>query len=375
MSDSQRLHASLLSVLQPSLMQEDFRHVDTLAWAMTGVLMQQTVSLPAWAVIVPDQSEAKARELRFRRWLQNPKLDAQSWYTPFITEALTDWKKSTVHIALDATSVNNRLVIVRTALIYRQRAVPLAWRVFQRQSVRLAFEHYAPVLRYTATLLPPDATVILLGDRGFRDIQLMQLARELKWHFRLRLAENEYFSTAQQDLAPLNSLPLTPTQPRFLHNVRLTQQSYGPVHLALMWEGDPTHDPWRLASDQRTSPQTLIDYALRMGIEFGFLDDKSAGFQLEDSELLRASQLNRLLTILALGALWLLSLGTDVVDSQQRKLVDTHWTRGLSYLQLGWRWLDYCLARDAPLPLKFHLEPTPDPEPVRPLRLNTAVPK
>ena len=96
MSDSQRLHASLLSVLQPSLMHEDFRNVDTLAWAMTGVLMQKTVSLPAWAVIVPDQSEAKARELRFRRWLQNPKLDAQSWYTPFITEALTDWKKSTV---------------------------------------------------------------------------------------------------------------------------------------------------------------------------------------------------------------------------------------------------------------------------------------
>jgi hypothetical protein len=367
MSDSQRLHASLLSVLQPSLMQEDFRNVDTLAWAMTGVLMQKTVNLPAWAVIVPDQSEAKVREVRFRRWLQNPKLDAQSWYTPFITGALTDWKKSTVHIALDATRVNNRLVIVRTALIYRQRAVPLAWRVFQRQSVMLAFEHYAPVLRYTATLLPPGATVILLGDRGFRDIQLMQLARELKWHFRLRLAENEYFSTVQQGLAPLNSLPLTPAQPRFLHNVCLTQQSYGPVHWALMWDGDPTHDPWRLASDQRTGPQTLIDYALRMGIEFGFLDDKSAGFQLEDSELLRASQLNRLLTILALCSLWLLSLGTDVVDSQQRKLVDTHWTRGLSYLQLGWRWLDYCLARDAPLPLKFHLEPTPDPEPVRPL--------
>jgi hypothetical protein len=202
MSDSQRLHASLLSVLQPSLMQEDFRNVDTLAWAMTGVLMQKTVNLPAWAVIVPDQSEAKAREVRFRRWLQNPKLDAQSWYTPFITGALTDWKKSTVHIALDATRVNNRLVIVRTALIYRQRAVPLAWRVFQRQSVMLAFEHYAPVLRYTATLLPPDATVILLGDRGFRDIQLMQLARELKWHFRLRLAENEYFSTAPIDHRP-----------------------------------------------------------------------------------------------------------------------------------------------------------------------------
>jgi hypothetical protein len=101
-----------------------------------------------------------------------------------------------------------------------------------------------------------------------------------------------------------------------------------------------------------------------MGIEFGFLDDKSAGFQLEDTELLLAGRLNRLLSILALCSLWLLSIGTYVVDTEQRQLVDTHWTRGLSYLQLGWRWLDYCLARDAPLPLMFHLEPTPNPEPV-----------
>jgi hypothetical protein len=145
--------------------------------------------------------------------------------------------------------------------------------------------------------------------------------------------------------------------------------------LALLWDGDPAHEPWRIASDQRTGPQTLTDYALRMGSESGFLDDKSAGFQLEDTELLRASRLNRLLTILALCSLGLLSIGTAVVDAQQRKLVDTHWTRGLSYLQLGWHWLDYCLARDAPLPFTFHLEPTPDPEPVEPQGYNAPAPK
>lgn len=366
MSDSQRLHTSLLSMLEPSLAQEDFRNVDTLAWAMTGILLQKTVNLPAWATIVPDSSDAKARELRFRRWLQNAKLNVQSLYAPFITGALKDWKKQTCYVALDATSVDNRLVIIRTALIYRQRAVPLAWRVFQRKSVMIAFEHYAEVVRYTATLFPVGTTIVLLGDRGFRDIRLMQLARELKWHFRLRLAENEYFSASQRGLAQLNSMPLTPTQPRFLQNIRLTQQNYGPVHLALIWDGDPAHEPWRLASDQHTKQQTLMEYALRMGIEFGFLDDKSAGFQLEDTELLRAGRLNHLLIVLALCSLCLLSIGTYVVDTGQRKLVDTHWTRGLSYLQLGWRWLDYCLARDAPLPLMFHLKSAPDPEPAAP---------
>jgi len=59
----------------------------------------------------------------------------------------------------------------------------------------------------------------------------------------------------------------------------------------------------------------MFCYARLMGIEFGFLDDKSAGFQLEDTELLRASRVNRLLTILALCSLGLLSIGTYVVST------------------------------------------------------------
>jgi len=101
-----------------------------------------------------------------------------------------------------------------------------------------------------------------------------------------------------------------------------------------------------------------------MGIELGFLDDKSAGFQLDDSELLMPMRLDRLLLVMALSSLYLVSVGTSVLVREQRRLVDTHWQRGLSYLQLGWRWLEYCLACEAPLPLAFHLDPTPDPEPV-----------
>lgn len=101
-----------------------------------------------------------------------------------------------------------------------------------------------------------------------------------------------------------------------------------------------------------------------MGIDFGFLDDKSAGFQLEDTELLSPSRLNRLLLLMALCDLHLVSVGTHVVASGQRRLVDSHWHRGLSYLQLGWRWLDYSLAGDAPLSMTFRLDPAPDPEPI-----------
>jgi len=364
MSDSRRLHMSFLRTLQPKLADEDFRNLDTLAWAVTGVLLQKTISLSAWASVLPDDTDASAREQRFRRWLKNSKIDVRHFYQPFITRALADWVDHTMYVALDTTSMDNRLVIARTAIIYRGRAIPLAWQVYERKSVMLAFDQYAGLVQYTAQLLPPGVKVIALGDRGFRDIRLMALLRQLKWHFRLRLAEDEYVWSNQHQSARLDSWKLLPFQPRFLQQVRLTQQQYGPVNLALVWDGDPDHDPWRIATDQSANLQTLTDYALRMGIEFGFLGDKSAGFQLEDTGLLSPRRLNRLLLIVALCRLYLASLGTHVVATDQRRLVDSHWQRRLSYFQLGWRWLDYSLACDAPLPTMFYLDPAPDPEPV-----------
>jgi hypothetical protein len=364
MSDSRRLHMSFLRTLQPELADEDFRNLDTLAWAITGVLLQKTISLPAWVSVLPDDAEASAREQRFRRWLKNSKINVRHFYQPFIMRALTDWVDHTMYVGLDTTSIANRLVIAQTAAIYRGRAVPLAWQVYERKSVMLAFDQYADLVQYTAQLIPHGVTVIALGDRGFRDIRLMALLRQLQWHFRLRLAEDEHVWSNQHQSARLDSWKLLPFQPRFLQQVRLTQQQYGPVNLALAWDGDPDHDPWRIATDQPANLRTLTDYALRMGIEFGFLDDKSGGLQLDDTELLSPRRLDRLLLILALCRLYLVSLGTHIVATDQRRLVDSHWQRRLSYFQLGWRWLDYSLACDAPLPIIFYLDPAPDPEPV-----------
>jgi hypothetical protein len=375
MSDSQHLYTSVLNALQSELADEDLRNLKTMAWAITGVLLQKTISVPLWATRVPDEAAALARERRFRRWLNNALVQTRRYYSPFIRQALALWEGHTLYVGLDTTSVNNCLVIARTSVIYRGRAVPLAWQVYKRKSVMLAFDQYSGLVRHTAQLLPPGATVVLLGDRGFRDVRLMALARQLQWHFRLRLEANEQVRSGHRQSAPLSSWKLEPYQPEFLHGIQLTQQRYGPVNVALVWDGNPQHDSWRIATDQPASVQTLTDYALRMGIDFGFLDDKSAGFQLEDTELLLPRRLDHLLLIMAWCSVYLVSLGTHLVALGQRPMIDAHYTRQLSYLQLGWRWLDYLLACDAPLPMRFYLDPTPDPEPVSTVSPESFLPK
>jgi hypothetical protein len=132
MSASRHPQATVLSWLHSELAPEDFRNIDSFAGAITGLLLQKTINVPLWVACVPDEAEALAQERRFRRWLDDPRLLVRRSYTPFIQQALAGWRKQPLDVGLDTTSVNQHLVVVRTALIYRGRAVSLAWQVFKR---------------------------------------------------------------------------------------------------------------------------------------------------------------------------------------------------------------------------------------------------
>lgn len=228
----------------------------------------------------------------------------------------------------------------------------------------LAFGAYADLLEHAASLLPPKAKVVLLGDRGFRTTDLMQCCQAHHWHFRLRLQADQLVKLPGRPLQSFAQLRLRRGMVRFLQNVTLGIEHYGPVNVALAWPETPKAERWIIATDEPAGLTSLNEYARRMQIEEAFLDDKSGGFQLEDSLLPDADSLSRLLLVMAVAARYLVSLGTFVVERDQRHAVDSHWGRGLSYVQLGWRWLRHRLAHRRPLPIFFRLSSDPDPDPV-----------
>ena len=118
-----------------------------------------------------------------------------------------------------------------------------------------------------------------------------------------------------------------------------------------------------MISDEAADLKTLEEYGLRFDIEENFLDDKSNGFQLEDSLIRSAEALERLCFVLAITTLYLVSMGTSVVQQGKRRLVDPHWFRGASYLKIGWHWVQYALNRGHKLLTTAYLSSEPDPEP------------
>ena len=122
-------------------------------------------------------------------------------------------------------------------------------------------------------------------------------------------------------------------------------------------------EQWAIVSDEPVSLKTFEEYGLRFDIEENFLDNKSAGFQLESSQILDAMALSRLCLVMATTTLYLVSTGIAVVATGQRRLIDTHWNGGLSYFQIGWLWVKRALHLDQKLLNFLWLDPSPDPYP------------
>jgi hypothetical protein len=285
-------------------------------------------------------------------------------YQTSVAKVVAEWAEQRLYLALDTSQLWGRFTIVCLSLVYRGRALPLGWVVCASGSATVAVARYQRMLAQVAAQLPTRSKVILLADRGFMDVKLLRLLRQLGWHYRIRLKQSVYVHRATKGKQKVKALMPPPGQARFFSYVWLTDQRYGPLHLALAYvQTKEGFEQWAILSDEPVGLDTFDEYGLRFDLEEGFLDFKSAGFQLESSQLEDSDSLSRLLLIIATATLYLVSTGTAVVAMGKRRWVDPHWFRGLSYLQIGWRWVKRALAWGQKLLSFLWLSPEPDPEP------------
>jgi hypothetical protein len=356
------LYDTLLGVLGQHSKWLDRRHPQTLAWMMLGLICSKTVSLGAWISFVVSRAHyAQSTVRRFSRWLNNHRIKPQPLYGPLIDQALRGWIGKRIYIALDTSMLWNTYCMIRLSVIYRGRAVPLVWKVIAHGSAAVSLEAYQALLEEAKRRMPFACKVVFLADRGFADTQLMSHLREMGWHFRIRIKAKFWVYPSHLSPFQVGDVELKRGHMTCWQEVQITAHRFGPVHLAVA-QPLRSDEYWYVISDETADLKTLEEYGLRFDIEENFLDDKSNGFQLEDSLIRSAEALERLCFVLAITTLYLVSLGTSVVKRGKRRLVDPHWFRGASYLKIGWYWVTYALTRGYELYTTVYLCSEVDPE-------------
>ena len=86
MKDTPGLYDTLVQVLRQHEKCLDVRHAKTLAWMMVGLIESGLIGLTAWTPYVQGRAiYAQSTVRRFRRWLDNRKIEVHDLYGPLIS--------------------------------------------------------------------------------------------------------------------------------------------------------------------------------------------------------------------------------------------------------------------------------------------------
>src|SRR5512135_3506357 len=132
--------------------------------------------LREWYKAAPEKSGADRREL-----------DVTTCFAPLLAWILKNWPCLRVALALDATSLADRLTVLSLSLVYRGTAIPVAWRVLRGNQPHAWKPEWLKLLRWFAGQVDPTWTVTVMTDRGLYARWLFQAIVALGWHPMMRV--------------------------------------------------------------------------------------------------------------------------------------------------------------------------------------------
>ncbi len=353
MSDTYRryfaIHRSLLQLYQPRPTGHHARHLQTLVALICGLAGGQRAHLSTIADHAPaGAADQESVITRFRRWLKHDAQTVERWFLPVAQAVLATLAQQPLVLVIDGSVVGRGCVALMISVVDHGRALPLVWFVVEGKKGHFSQALHCALVAQVQTIVPPDATVILLGDGEFDGTELQAVLQEAGWSYVCRTAPNLCFTAHGYHLHVRQIAPARGEALAVLP-AWMTTAEYGPVSLLSVW--DERYDgPIYLVTNLADPDHALYLYRKRAHIETFFSDQKSRGFHLHTSHLRHAARLTRLLIASCLAYLWIVYLGVTALHDPWLKRLHRRDRCDLSLFRLGLRLLARCLKDTLPIP-------------------------
>lgn len=157
-------------------------HLNTLAALVSGIVSSRRTNLPQIAAKVPDGTLVESRIKRFSRWINNERLDWETYFLPYATILLEGLAGSgPLFLVMDASAIGRGCATLVLNVIYKQRALPLVWLVAQGSKGHFDEASHLWLIDQLQPFLPEGVQVIFLGDGEFDGVGLQQQFNDLGW--------------------------------------------------------------------------------------------------------------------------------------------------------------------------------------------------
>lgn len=286
--------------------------------AKSSVVSQMAVGLWENGVSVV-QVASIAR--RLRRVLHDRKVTAASCYEPAVRTML-DWeglrrRGKPAILALDESSQDERVHLLRVSLTYWGTAISLAWEVWPQNEALAEGEYWRridAVLDRAAALVPTGLAVIVTADRAFDIPPFVERVAARGWHWGIRLkaeGANRFldWQGREHSLKALVHRHVAAPGQRWKTRGRIFKGAgWCTASLVAVW-APGAKERMVVITDLPPRWEVLGHYDRRFWIEAGFRTDKASGWQWEDCQVTDLAHHERLLVAMAWATLLVLCLG------------------------------------------------------------------
>jgi hypothetical protein len=331
---------------------------EALALFSLGMAAAQDCRMAPVAAVVPGLARVPSTTRRFERLVANEHLDVKSVRAEIGAAVLAQARGQPVWLALDETPQGHapdgpRLETLALRLVYRERAIPLAWVCYRPGAAPAPLpELVTRLITEVAAWVPPSTRVVLMTDRGLSWPALVDQCRRVGWSFLLRVQRQTRVRTPDGRTQAIGDLAPRPGTRWHGRGCAFKDAGWRDVNVVAVWRRG-TADPWLLVTDLAPTWQRCTDYRHRMDEEESFRDDKSSGFDWDHSRVREPAHMERLLLVLQLAVGFVLAQGTFVLTHGLRSLLERTDRRTLSIFSLGLRWFAY--AREHFTTITTHL--------------------
>jgi hypothetical protein len=160
----------------------------TLAALLSGIVGSKSTQLPSVATKIPDGAKPESRVKRLTRWLDNERILEEAYFFPYVDMFLTQLSLETLGVVMDGSVVGRGGLALMLHVVYKGRALPLAWRVRQSPKGHCPEALHIAVVHLMSTVIPEGAKGIFLGDGECDGTALQATLSELGWSYVCRTA-------------------------------------------------------------------------------------------------------------------------------------------------------------------------------------------
>src|SRR5258708_17051048 len=190
----------------------DMRHLSkpqaaVLALWSLGMVLARSCALTVVSLFLAEGLERKANTVRqqLREWWYEARakrggprqeLVVEGCFAPLLAWVLSWWEGQQLALAVDATTLGQRFVVLVVSVLYRGCAIPVAWTVLPATEKHAWRGEWLRMLRQVRAVVPRRFFVIVLADRGLCARWLFLPAVRLGWHPLLRVNTGGTFRPA-----------------------------------------------------------------------------------------------------------------------------------------------------------------------------------